>query len=177
MSKTPKSTTPTSSKSKIVIYKGTFDPLHNGHKAIISELYNKFDEIYIVPIKINYNTMFTDNARLSFIADYVMKCYPTLNKIHIISDALHDETDKLLKTFNLINHITSKYLNKIENEIYLCIGWDEYKDLKKWNEYEKILKNVKLVVVNRDDSKFENLYPELNENVINIEIHGYENIS
>ena len=165
------------SKQKIVIYRGLFDPLHNGHKAIIGELYNKFDKIYIVPAKNKWNMMFSDNARLSFIMDYVTKCYPALNKIHIINDELEDKTNELSKIFNLINHINNKYLNKIGYDIYLCIGWDEYKNLNKCDFYEELLKKFKLVVINRDNSKFENLYPDLNKDVINMEIHGCEDLS
>jgi len=165
-------------KRKIVIYRGLFDPLHNAHKAIIAELYNRFDEIYIVPAKHKLNMMFSDNARLSFINDFVNKCYPNLNKIHVINDELKDETDELSKMFNLVNHIRSKYLNKdLENEIYLSIGLDEYENLKNWYKYEDLLKIVKLIVFNRGELKFNRLLEDADTDIMTLEIHGFENIS
>ena len=90
---------------RIVIYSGSFDPLHNAHKTTIAELYNKFDDIYIVPDRYKNNMMFSDNARLKFISDYISKCFPISNKIHILNDVLEDKTGSLSKTFNLVNHI------------------------------------------------------------------------
>ena len=162
---------------KVVIYSGSFDPLHNGHKTIIGELYNKFDNIYIVPEKYNLNMMFSNNTRLKFINDYISKCFSDSNKIHVLNDVLEDETNELSKTFNLINHIKNKYLKNSEVEIYICIGWDQYENLKKWFKYQQLLKIVKLIVVNRGDKQIERLYSDLNETTISLEIHGYENLS
>ena len=162
--------------SRIVIYGGSFDPLHNGHKAIISELHNKFDEVYVVPAKYKDNMMFSDSARVSFIMEFISKCFHVSRKIHLICDELEDLTGELSKTLNLVKHIKNKYLRD-GDEIYLCIGWDQYENLKNWYSYEELLKIVKLVVVNRSDMKFENLYSDLNENVMNLEIHGYEDLS
>ena len=174
----------------VVIYEGAFDPLHNGHKAIIAELYNKFDEIFIVPTKCDSNTMFSDSARVSFIASYVSKCFPNArDKIKILNDELQDETGTLSETVNLIKHINFKYLRKNEDEkddlhlnkdeidIYLCIGWDQYKNLKNRYHYEELLKSVNLIVINRGDDYFEKLYSDLNESTLNIELHGYKDIS
>jgi len=182
---------------KIVIYGGSFDPIHNGHKAIIAELYNKFDKVLIIPAKYKNNMMFNDNMRLLFIQEYINMCYSNCNKIEVITDELADETNELSKTYNMIKHIINKLNVNINNdnnnknklninndnnknnnfELYLCIGYDQYENLKNWYRYQDLLKLVKLVVINRGDSKNENLYSNLNIELLYLTIHGYEDVS
>jgi nicotinate-nucleotide adenylyltransferase len=163
--------------SKVVIYSGSFDPLHNGHKAIINELYNKFDKIFIIPVKHKSNMMFNDNMRLKFINQYIKECYSNTNKIFVLDDEINDnDKNELSKTLNLINYIKIKYLN-LNDELYLCIGYDQYENLKNWYKYEELLKIIKLVVVNRSESRFEKLYPNLENETTYITIYGYEDVN
>ena len=159
--------------SKIVIYGGSFDPIHAGHKAIINELHKRFDNVYVVPSKYKPDMMFSDTARLLFINKYIIN-HLGYDKITVLNDELIDSTNELLKTYNLVNHIKTKYL-KENDEIYLCIGYDQYENLKNWYKYEELLKIIKLVVINRNNSTSEQLYK--NCNPIFIQIHGHEDTS
>jgi len=145
-----------------VIYGGSFDPIHEAHKMIITALSQRFDTVLVVLAKYKKNMMFTDHARCELIEEWLSMT--DLKNVELVRDEL--ENEKLSKSYELVMHLKKR----IVKELYLCIGYDQYINLKNWYRYEELLKEVKLVVVDRNGKCDD-------DSVIRLKLRGYSDIS
>ena len=131
--------------NKLLLFGGTFDPVHMGHVKICKEAIKKIrpDLTIIMPNKnppLKPNEVFaTTHDRLEMLK-LAFKNIPNL----IISEyeirSLSEEPSYTSKTI--------KWLKKQypKATIYLLIGSDRLHDFKKWHNYQYILDNATLVV-------------------------------
>ena len=78
---------------------------------------------------------------------------------NIVIDCLEKDKDSKWRTINTVQYFKEKYPN---DELYLIIGEDSYKNFPTWFRYEDILLMATLMVVQRgNDSKddIENIIP------------------
>lgn len=134
---------------KIGIFGGSFNPPHKMHKNIVRELIKKgyLDKVIVVPTADSYNKSYLLNGR---------DRYKMLKQIFKNDDNVEVspfEIEGRLYTINTLN-----YFHKIypKADLYFICGMDNLAEFYKWNKYEDILKNYKLLVINRDDINFEN---------------------
>lgn len=128
----------------LVIYGGSFDPPHLGHKMIVDTL----KELNLGTIVIVPNT--TPDYKASSIANNFerIKMLELMFNEHIISD------------FEVNNHTytpsikTIKHFKKQSDNLYFVMGSDSYNNLHTWHNYEEIINNVIIIVIKRDNEVF-----------------------
>lgn len=139
---------------KIAIYGGTFDPIHEGHIAIIEDLSNKFDRVVVVPAYYsgyykNANQMFGYEERLK---EVKLKLSDFRNVI--VSD-IERGKDNSWRYLHTLKALIGAYDLKEKDQIYTIIGSDSLYNFHKWFCYQEILKLSKLLVYNRSTNPIE----------------------
>lgn len=126
---------------KIGVYVGSFDPVHIGHIKVMDYLIeNKYVDKIIMMATYDYwekKTKANISARVNMLK--------LLNRNYLIVD---DKNNKYKYTFQILEK-----LNKIYNddELFLIISADNIVSFNKWMNVEDILKNNKVIVMNRNN--------------------------
>lgn len=124
--------------NSIVIFGGSFNPPHLGHKMIV-EYINKLElgKIVIIPNKNPYYKKIevSDNDRINMLKLMFN------NDIDLteINNEVYTPTSDTIKRYKI------KY-----DKIYFVVGSDSYNDLKTWHNYEFLLENVTFIVFERE---------------------------
>ena len=131
---------------QIAIYGGTFNVLHEGHKAIIKYLSKHFDEVLVIPTNVNY---YREDKELVCFNDRLTKIY----------DFTFDENLNNIKILDVENRYcisrfsgTLRYILEHGEpcvKYTLAMGSDTYNEFKTWYDYNFIYSNCKLLVFNR----------------------------
>lgn len=134
----------------IAIYGGAFDPIHNGHIAIIHELKNnkEMDEVWIMPTRVS---RWKNDAAPSSLR---LKC---INKVIEGLDNVYLRTDEIESPKEVIYTIdTIKELHQMYHDVnfYFVIGFDQLAKLDKWKNIEELAKLVNFLVVGRPNNLF-----------------------
>ena len=158
----------------IGIYGGTFDPLHEGHLAIMDDSINIVDLLMIVPnkkspFKINKKNKLTDEHRLNMIGEYIKY------KHNMYLDDTEIKKDGISYTID-----TVKRFAKDKRKIFLILGMDAFNDFEKFKDYKKIASKVNFILYTRPGyvinkalhEKYKNkiIIRELNYNISSTEL-------
>ena len=157
---------------KIGIFGGTFNPLHNGHIIAAKEVLNHADieEIWFMPCIIN---TLKDNG------DYTV---PEL-RLEMLQNALKAIEGFKVSDFEIKNNLkyTADTLSEVkkafpEHQFYFILSSELAEELHKWRTPEKILEEVKLIIVpmpnmpNLSDEKVVESNPIILENSVRTDI-------
>lgn len=131
--------------SLIGILGGTFDPIHNGHLAIVQHLLNQFPfvEIQILPCAqspLRPPPLATNQQRIEMI-DLAIK-----NQLKIKLNTI--EIDRGGASY-MIDTLTSPSMHSLNASLVLIIGADVLLSFNRWHKWEKILEKCHLMVINR----------------------------
>lgn len=131
--------------NKIILFGGTFDPVHNGHLRIARYASRKYhSDVVFVPAK---------NPRWK-------KPHASIeDRLNMLKIALKHEGNKVAisdfevkskattnYTIDTVKHFITKYKKK---EIYLLIGADQVESFNDWKDAKKLSKLVKIIYVER----------------------------
>ena len=140
-----------SNKKKLLLFGGTFNPVHNGHKKLLEDICNElcFDKIVIMPTKI------PPHKQAFSLAD-------GSDRLNMLKIAFADFKNIEFSDFELINsgksytYYTLKYLRERyeDYKIYLAVGSDMLLTFDEWFCFEEILKMAALICVSREDGDF-----------------------
>ena len=128
---------------KVFFYGGTFDPPHKGHKLIVEYCLEKCDKLILIPNKKSPNKLSNPIATFKQRKD-MLKILFNDNKI-IISD-FEGNSNKDNYTYLTINHLKTIFKKA---DLTMVIGNDQLVNLKKWNRFNFILDEVKILCFNR----------------------------
>ncbi len=151
---------------KIGIFGGCFNPPHNMHKKIAKDLIEKgyLDKVIYVPTGNKYQKKDLVDAKMRY---------------EMLELMIEDEKDLLVSNYEMKNTLTYTYqtLSHFKNkypsdEIYFICGMDNLLELTSWRNYQEILNQYKILVIERGKSNKDNLYHH--ENVIYVEIKASE---
>lgn len=131
---------------KIIIFGGSFDPIHNGHINIAKralEVLNA-DKVIFLPAK---------NAR------WKSKKASDYDRLNMIKLAINDYPMFEVSTIELNSTRDTNYtfdtINEFEksdnDELYFLIGYDQLNQLDKWYKIEELSKIIKFVCFSRPD--------------------------
>ena len=135
-----------SSKKKIGIFGGSFDPPHQGHLKISKIAINKLslNELYWCVTKKNP----FKNKTFYSLTQRIRKSKLLTAKVIKIKIKNFENKIKSNNTIDLIKHLIKK--NK-KNKFFLIIGSDNLISLHKWKNWKLLTKLVKIVVFSRKD--------------------------
>ena len=140
-----------SSKYKIGILGGSFDPAHKGHLAISKEAIKKFrlkKVIWAITLK---NPLKKRNK--TSLSIRIKTCKKIIKSKNNIKVKFYEKKIRSNKTIDLINHI--KKNNKYD--VYFLMGADNLISFHKWYKWKNIIKKTKLIVFDRHGYKKKSL--------------------
>lgn len=123
---------------------------HIGHQAILQKAFEQklVDKVFIVPTTVNYyrldkRYLFTFEEKVRIIQDFLVGF-----KYDAVIDTIEQDKDGSWRTIDLVQYFKNLFPN---DELYLIIGEDSFKEFKTWTRYEDILQDAKLIVANRKE--------------------------
>jgi len=164
-------------RKKIAIFGGKFDPPHLGHQILIFLLLEKFkmDEVWIEPTfshPFNYKTSnFTLRHKMA-----QLLAIPWKNQKKVIvrdDERIIGKTP--LYTINLVKYLIQKFP---EQDFYLAIGEDNFKQRDKWKNFDEIEQLCKIIVIGRGNnfSKYISI-PNISSSFIKEQLKQNKNVS
>ena len=144
----------------ILFFGGAFDPVHNGHTAILKRAmeYKKFDKVIVMPTG---EPGHKENCKVPFaIRKYMSKL--VFKKISEDIDVSAYEGKKLEKSFS---YITIDYLRETypDSKIYFIIGADSAINLRTWKNWEYLAQRVVFLVFARKHGEDKQLADAVDE--------------
>ena len=131
----------------LVIFGGTFDPIHNGHLRIANEAAKKFDaSIIFVPSKSPRwkEPEETPNQRLDML-QIALKEAQFSYEICLFELESNEEVNY---SINTVKYLKEKYKN---DNLYFLIGADQVNKFRDWKDALELSKLARIIYVNRPD--------------------------
>ena len=140
-------------RKSIVIFGGSFNPPHNIHFLIANEVLNQYSEVkkvIFIPINNNYpkEGLIENKHRYNMLKKVIDK-----NSKFEISD-LDMHGNKSLLTINVLEEMQKEFKEK---EIWILVGSDNLKKIHKWYRAEDLLKQYKILVMEREGDSIEDI--------------------
>ena len=125
---------------------------------IAVEAAKKLDKVIIVPTICDYyrpdsRKLFTFDEKVTIITQMISNAPG-----NIVIDCLEKDKDSKWRTINTVQYFKEKYPN---DELYLIIGEDSYKNFPTWFRYEDILLMATLMVVQRGNDSREDVEKDI----------------
>ena len=154
--------------TRIGILGGTFDPIHNGHLAIAEAARGclRLDRVVFIPsgrpwLKARAAGRITDaEHRLAMVSLAIADCP------HFEASAMEVERPGLTYTVDTLAELRARDgAASRRTEMYLILGMDSVRELRRWHEPERLFEMCVVVAVSRPDteditaSKFEQDFP------------------
>ena len=125
---------------------------------IAVEAAKKLDKVIIVPTICDYyrpdsRKLVTFDEKVAIITKMIAN-----GPMNITVDCLEKDKDSKWRTINTVQYFKEKYPN---DELYLIIGEDSYKNFPTWFRYEDILLMATLMVVQRGNDSIEDVEKDI----------------
>jgi len=134
---------------RILLFGGTFNPIHNGHLIMAQEAVEA----------LNFNkVIFIPSATPPHKIDVLNVCH-RLNMVKLATEGvsyfevskIEEEREGPSYTYDTVMHFREKYPN---SEIYWLIGTDSLPELKTWYKIKELVNECQFVIAERDPYKF-----------------------
>ncbi|MDF9866684.1 nicotinate-nucleotide adenylyltransferase [Bacilli bacterium PM5-3] len=151
---------------KILIYGGTFNPVHLAHIENINLACHtfSFDKILIIP---NKNGHFKENDELASIEDRLKMVDLALKKLNKNIDVeisrIEIDSENNLYSNDVVDCLINKYKNA---EFYFLIGSDQARNIDKWYKIAELKKKVKFIVTKRDENYCDDEFLTINNDIM-----------
>lgn len=140
-------------KTGIAVFGGSFNPPTVAHinlaKQVLEEM-NEIEKVIFVPVSTKYNKkgLAPDEVRFNMLKN-ICNSQENLE----VSD-LELKSERQLYTIETLRIIEEQ---KPEKEIYFLIGTDNLKELETWYKPDELLKNFKIIVLDRGEDNTEDI--------------------
>ena len=148
----------TETRNNLIIYGGSFDPIHQGHlnTALAVQESARFERFLFLPCK---QSLLKNSANAS--------CHDRLNMLKLALDPYPEFT---LDTYEITNTRPSYMIETLEymraqaglnTAITLMMGLDTFAELPLWNRWTELLSYSHLMIIDRPNYAINNLNHEL----------------
>lgn len=131
-------------KNKILIFGGTFNPIHNGHLILAEHCINEegFDKVVFIP---TMNPYYKDT--LNFDTRLKMLKMAIMDNDKFVYSSIENKYNLEGKLYLILEKISKLS----DDDITILIGSDSLMNLDWWYKIDEILRNYKILVLKRDD--------------------------
>ena len=153
----------------VAVYSGSFNPLHIGHLAIIRHLIEVagFDMVYIIvspknPLKDGISSD-TGLDRYNAALEAVKRHFPDgSNDVHVTKKVLVDDIElNMPEPHYTIRTLRALQEREPENRFTIVMGADNLADIRRWREYDNILKEFGAAVFPRKGTDLDKVKVDL----------------
>lgn len=137
---------------KVLIYGGSFDPVHKGHYALLKAAIKQInpDKVHIFTA---YQSPFKDKPQTPYeIRRQMAKDVLGPLSKNIIFDDFEQKAARVTFTWETVEHVRALYG---KDEVYLLVGTDCLNDIHRWKNAEYLFKNCIITAGKRKGFKFE----------------------
>ena len=167
--------------TKIAIIGGTFDPIHNGHLQIISEVAKIFQKVIVIPTG---NPWLKDHTPIATGEQRVAMAQIAVNSLNL-GEKVQVSAIEVKRPGASYAIDTVNELNKIypDCKFTLVLGSDAASNLSKWHRSDELQKLVEVLVVKRpgvkssDFAEIEIAAPDLSSTQIRDKVANSADIS
>lgn len=135
---------------RIGIFGGTFDPIHLGHLWFAEYAREKFDlnKVFFIP---NKNPPHRETPKATSKQRYEMVLLATLNNPYFEVLPIELEREGISYMVDTVRDLSSYF---IEDELFLLIGKDAFKDFLSWKDPYHIVEKTKIIIGSRGYEEF-----------------------
>ena len=167
--------------TKIAIIGGTFDPIHNGHLQVISEVAKIFEKVIVIPTG---NPWLKDHTPIATGEQRVAMAQIAVNSLNL-GEKVQVSAIEVKRPGASYAIDTVNELNKIypDCKFTLVLGSDAASNLSKWHRSDELQKLVEVLVVKRpgvkssDFAEIEIAAPDLSSTQIRDKVANSADIS
>ncbi len=167
--------------TKIAIIGGTFDPIHNGHLQVISEVAKIFEKVIVIPTG---NPWLKDHTPIATGEQRVAMAQIAVNSLNL-GEKVQVSAIEVKRPGASYAIDTVNELNKIypDCKFTLVLGSDAARNLSKWHRSDELQKLVEVLVVRRpgvkssDFAEIEIAAPDLSSTQIRDKVANSADIS
>jgi len=129
----------------VALYGGSFDPPHLGHEAVVKALLKRedLDKVIIMPT-------FLNPFKESFFAPAELRL-KWLKEIFLKEKKVDVSDFEVLQKRKVPTIETIEFLSQSYEKIFLVLGADNLKSLKKWHRFQELEEKVTFLVAARDE--------------------------
>lgn len=154
---------------------GTFNPIHNGHLLMAETAFNFTDLEQIIfvpsplsPFKVTNNLVpFEDRCNM-------IQCAISPYKNFSVS-RIEEKLDYPTYTYKTLAELSKEYEN--DCQLSLIIGGDNFQNIEKWRNFETILENYPIIVIERNHIEVQSHRINLMKNYKVLDIQTYSFLS
>ncbi len=145
---------------KILLFGGTFNPIHKGHVNAVRTMDKKlsFDKIIVMPSKIPPHKIAQDLASEHDRLEMCRLAFSDIKKAEISDFEI--KRNKVSYSYYTVKHLKETYP---DDEIFMAVGSDMLLTFDRWYRFKAILKMCSLVVVSREKGDFSQLSEKAKE--------------
>lgn len=140
-------------KNTIVVFGGSFNPPLNSHFSIAEQVLNEYEQVekvIFIPVSKKYEK---DGLEENYHRYNMLKLVIDKNSNFLLSDIDMNEK-KSLYTIETLEETQKQFSNK---QIWFLIGSDNLKELHTWKRAEELVSNYKILVMERNEDKVEEI--------------------
>lgn len=141
---------PDEASGAIGLLGGSFDPLHNGHLAIVRSFLecSDLELLWILPAPKPPHKQYSSQAAYSSRFKMLQEAFSDWDRV-VVSD-LEDRLPRPSYTVQTLEYLSGEYPDQ---SFYLCLGEDSARDFKDWHRWKDILSYCNLLVASRSTDK------------------------
>ena len=137
--------------SRVGIYGGTFDPIHNGHLHVISQLIEKkiIDRLILIPAGqplLRENAPKASGANRRTMCQLAISTLPREISSHVEVNPIEILREGPSYAIDTVEAVRSSYPN---DEIFLIMGADAYSKIDQWHRADELHTMVSIICINR----------------------------
>lgn len=131
---------------KILVFGGSFDPIHKGHLSIAENAKNDFgfDEVWFVPCTVSR----LDKELTNYVDRINMIATAIEGNPKFRVDVAEADSGAKGRMFTLATHLKHTYP---EHEFEFLIGSDSLDNINSWYQYQELTERFKFVIIPRNE--------------------------